>query len=119
MLTLSCVSLAARQAIRVGAMAGCSVIMMTAVYSTASAGGVALGGCIGGLGAVNCVVRWGEPGDPYIRIVPPPADAAERTHAAERDRKWEQRCKPVIAQDRYGVPRYEYAAAGCEFGVIE
>jgi hypothetical protein len=24
-----------------------------------------------------------------------------------------------VFQDRYGVPRYEYAAPGCEFGVIE
>ena len=119
MLTLSCVSLAARYAARIGAVAGCSIVMATGIYSAAYAGGIALGGCTGGLTAVNCVVRWGDPGDPYIRAVPPPADAAQRTQAAERDRKWEQRCKPVIAQDRYGVPRYEYAAASCEFGVIE
>jgi hypothetical protein len=93
--------------------------MMTSVCSTASAGGIAFGGCAGSRGAANCVVRWGEAGDPYIRVVPEPAGDAERSQSAERDRKWEQRCKPVIAQDRYGVPRYEYAAAGCEFGVIQ
>jgi hypothetical protein len=29
------------------------------------------------------------------------------------------RCRPSVRQDRYGVPRYHYAARGCEFGVIE
>ena len=119
MLTVSCVSLAARRAVRIGAAAAYSAIVATAVYGTADAAGMAVGGCAGGLGAVNCVARWGEAGDPYIRAVPPPTDDAERKRADERDRRWEERCKPVIAQDRYGVPRYRYAAAGCEFGVIQ
>lgn len=119
MLTLSCVSLAARCAVRIATAAACSVIIVTSVCNTASAGGIAFGGCTGGVGAANCVVRWGEAGDPYIRVVPQPAGEAERDQEAQRDRKWEQRCKPVIAQDRYGVPRYQYAAAGCEFGVIQ
>ncbi len=87
--------------------------------SVAYADGMAAGGCIGGGSSLNCIVRWGEARDPYIRTVPPAADEIERTHAAERDRKWEARCKPTIAQDRYGVPRYQYAAPGCEFGVIQ
>jgi hypothetical protein len=118
-LTLSCVSLTARYAVRIGTAAVCSVIMVTSVCSTASAGGIAYGGCSGGRGSANCVVRWGEAGDPYIRVVPQPAGEAERDQEAKRDRKWEQRCKPVIAQDRYGVPRYQYVAAGCEFGVLQ
>ena len=104
---------------RVGAAAAGSLIMMAAICSAACAAGMALGGCVGGGGALNCVVRWGEAGDPYIRTVPPPADETERTRAAERDRKWQERCKPVIAQDRFGVPRYQYAAEGCEFGVLQ
>jgi len=92
---------------------------MTAVSGATYAAGIAFGGCVGGGASLNCVVRWGEAGDPYIRTVPPPADETERTRAAERDRKWEERCKPVIAQDRFGVPRYQYAASGCEFGVLQ
>jgi hypothetical protein len=80
---------------------------------------MAVGGCVGGGGSLNCVVRWGKAGDPYIRTVPPPADEMERTQAAQRERKWEQRCRPIIKQDHYGVPRYQYSAPGCEFGVIE
>lgn len=92
---------------------------LIAIWTPAYADGMAVGGCIGGQGALNCAVRWGEAGDPYIRTVPEPANQAERTRAAERDHKWEARCKPIIRQDRYGVPRYQYSAPGCDFGVIE
>ncbi len=121
MLTLSCVrvALASRQAVLIGAAAILSIVAAATNSSAAYADGVAAGGCVGGGGSFNCVVRWGAAGDPYVRTVPQPADEAERTHAAERDRKWQDRCKPTIAQDRYGVPRYQYSAAGCEFGVLQ
>ena len=67
----------------------------------------------------GCVERHGEAGDPYVRTVPQPKDEIEKARATERDQKWLQRCRPIIAQDRYGVPRYHYAARGCEFGIIE
>jgi hypothetical protein len=51
--------------------------------------------------------------------VPQSENEAEKERATARDRKWIDRCHPTIAQDRYGVPRYHYAALGCEFGVIE
>jgi hypothetical protein len=120
-LTLSCarVALASRHAVRAAAAAVLAVVALATIWSAAYADGLAAGGCIGGGASLNCVVRWGEAGDPYIRTVPQPADEIERTRAAERDRKWEARCKPAIAQDHYGVPRYQYAAPGCEFGVIQ
>jgi hypothetical protein len=99
--------------------------ILIAISSVASADGIAVGGCVGGYGSffgrqngVNCVLRWGQAGSTNIRQVPE-ASGEERSLAAERDRKWQERCKPAIAQDRYGVPRYIYAARGCEFGVIE
>lgn len=100
---------------------GASLLIMavTTMCGAAHADGVAAGGCVGDWSSLNCVARWGDARDPYVRTVPQPADDAERNHAAERDRKWEARCKPTIAQDRYGVPRYQYAAPGCEFGVIQ
>ncbi len=121
MLTLSCarVALVSRYAARIGAAASLSVVAVATICSVAYADGIAAGGCIGGRSSLNCIVRWGDARDPYIRTVPPAADEIERTRAAERDRKWEARCKPTIAQDRYGVPRYQYAAPGCEFGVIQ
>lgn len=79
-----------------------------------------VGGCVGFLfGTRNCVTRIGPPGDPYVRLVPAPEGQAEQDRSAERDRHWMDRCHPTVVQDRYGVPRYRYAARGCEFGVIE
>jgi hypothetical protein len=40
----------------------------------------------------------------------------EAAEAAERERPWLARCKPAAEHDQYGVKRYRYAAAGCEFG---
>jgi hypothetical protein len=51
--------------------------------------------------------------------VPQPDNEADKERAAARDHKWIERCRPTIAQDHYGVPRYHYVAEGCEFGVIE
>jgi hypothetical protein len=78
-----------------------------------------VGGCVGAPGAVSCVLRVGPAGDPYVRTVPQAETDAEKASATERDQKWLQRCRPIVAQDRYGVPRYHYAAAGCDLGVIE
>jgi hypothetical protein len=88
-------------------------------WVSAHADKIIVGGCLGSPGAVNCVVRFGEAGDPYVRHVPEPDSQAEKIRATERDHKWQNRCRPVIAQDGYGVPRYHYAAIGCEFGIIE
>ncbi len=100
---------------RIGAAAAFYLV----TWSSAYADGMAVGGCVGGQGSLNCVVRWGEAGDPYVRLVPQPTDQAEKDRAAQRDQKWQERCRPTVAQDYYGVPRYRYSAPGCEFGVIE
>jgi hypothetical protein len=105
-------------AVRFGAARALSVIALGLIWSAAHADGLIVGCCVGS-GALNCVVRWGEAGDPYVRFVPVPANEEEKARSAERDHKWEQRCRPTIVQDGYGVPRYQYAARGCEFGVIQ
>ena len=43
-------------------------------------------------------------------------ERAEQAAAAERERRWLARCRPVVQQDQFGVGRYRYAAPGCEFG---
>ncbi len=76
-----------------------------------------VGDCIHSFGGLSCALRWGNAGDPYIRHVPGPRDAREEEDFAKHDRNWEKRCRPVVKQDEFGIARYRYAAAGCEFGV--
>jgi hypothetical protein len=45
-----------------------------------------VGGCVGGGYAVNCAMLWGSPVNPFVRIVPPPADPAEQDEATTRAR---------------------------------
>ena len=110
---------------RRAAFVGAAVLMLSAV-PLAYADELYVGGCVGagaagrgsGAGAFNCVLRIGPAGDPYIRTVPQPQNEADKARQAERDHRWVERCRPVVAQDRFGVPRYHYAAPGCEFGVL-
>jgi len=76
-------------------------------------------GSIGGYGNGGCVGPRRELVNPYVIPVPKPKTEKEVAEAAERDRLWVARCKPVIRQDQYGVRRYHYAAPGCEYGKYE
>ena len=116
MLTISCSTgaLVSRYAVRIGAAAALSVMS----FAAAGADELNVWGCVGSWHSVNCVARSGFATDPYVRIVPAPSKD-EQDQAAERDHRWEARCRPVIVQDRYGVPRYRYSAPGCEYGVVE
>jgi hypothetical protein len=72
--------------------------------------------CFGGSGMVSCVWQWGGNGTPGVISLDAARNERDAAEAAERDRKWAARCKPVVRFDRYGVQRYGYAAPGCEFG---
>ena len=107
------------------AFVGAAALVLSAV-PLAYADQLYVGGCVGAggaggrsrAGAFNCVLHIGPPGDPYVRTVPQPQNEADKGRQAERDHRWGERCKPVVAQDRFGVPRYHYAAPGCDFGVL-
>jgi hypothetical protein len=94
-------------------------LMAAAGISDARAQEIRSGGCIGGWHYFNCVTRWAPAGDPYVRSVPQSTDEAAGARTEERDRRWVDRCRPSLKQDRYGVARYHYAMPGCEFGVGE
>jgi hypothetical protein len=115
-LTFRCVSaaLASRSAAGIGA----AVLLSMTAFVSARADTLIVGGCTWAHGSANCVMHKGVAGDPYVRQVPQLTEA-EKARAAERDHKWIDRCRPVIQQDVYGVPRYHYSAPGCEYGVIE
>ena len=102
-----------------GAALALSAVLVT--EQAASAGGALTGSCLGSGRSVMCSIQWGElsGGIPHIIKVPRPATEEELAEARERDRRWADRCQPVIRQDRYGVGRYTYSAAGCEFGRLE
>jgi len=86
-------------------------------WTPAFAGHIEVSNCAGTWWMSSCVTIDKALGDAYVRRVPEPFSEADRSRAAERDRRWVARCRPVIVQDGYGVPRYRYAAPGCEFGV--
>jgi hypothetical protein len=46
----------------------------------------------------------------------PSADDRDSEQSSSRHQRWLTRCRPVLLVDQYGVGRYRYAAAGCEFG---
>jgi hypothetical protein len=91
-------------------------IVTLCVATLGHADGIIVGGCVGVRGSFNCAMKWGQPSDPYVRLVPHASSEAEIAKAQERDRDWMDRCKPVVAHDRYGIERYQYATRGCEYG---
>jgi hypothetical protein len=76
--------------------------------------------CVRTGGAATCTSIWrsglGGSAEPALWTPRAQRDAAA---SAERERLWLARCRPVAEFDRYGVKRYRYAAAGCEFGRYE
>lgn len=76
-------------------------------------------GCVGTRGSVSCVAAKGGRSNPHIIKVPEPVSDEERAAAEARDRRWTARCRPQVRQDGYGVPRYVYAAQGCEYGRLD
>jgi len=72
-----------------------------------------------GYGSDGCVEIRRELTNPYVIHVPPPQNEKDVADLAARERLWQARCKPVIRQDVHGVRRYQYAAAGCDYGKFE
>ena len=91
--------------------------------------------CVTSGGLLSCVTQWrfddgtgpasvrAVPGDATPRDAVPPAaaprDARAQAEAGERERKWRERCRPVVRQDAHGISRYHYSKPGCEFGKFE
>jgi hypothetical protein len=67
----------------------------------------------------GCVEIRRELSNPYVIHVPAPQAERDVAEAAEHERLWRARCRPVIRQDAYGMRRYHYAAPGCDYGKYE
>ena len=77
------------------------------------------GGSNSSYGADTCIEVRHELVNPYVIPVAPPQSEADYRTAAEHDRMWTARCKPVVRQDSRGIDRYVYAAPGCDYGRYE
>lgn len=94
--------------------------MMSAPARSEPGEGVHTWNCYGTRNMRSCVATYRKgPFNPHVINVPGPQSDGEREAAEARDRRWVERCRPVIRQDRYGMPRYSYAAAGCDFGHLD
>jgi hypothetical protein len=107
----------AEAASRATARIGTALVLSILVLTPARAGSVTSSGCVGAWASYNCAQVSAEGGNPYVRLVPEPLGESERGQVAARDRRWVDHCHPVVQYDHYGVGRYRYSAAGCEFGV--
>ena len=104
----------------VAALAGWAAVAMSAVPASAEVAERWSTHCVTSRGLHSCVDLWGPPGSiAKVIAVPGPRDEREAAAAAERERLWLARCKPVGRTDAYGVRRFWYAAPGCEFGRYE
>ena len=76
--------------------------------------------CVETRGLQSCITTFRRLNPtPQIIQVPTPISEQEIAEQQQRDRRWEERCRPTLRLDRLGVPRYVYVARGCEFGMLE
>jgi hypothetical protein len=92
-------------------------LSMMSAPARSQPGGVLTMSCSGG----SCVFAYRRGRfNPHVINVPVSRNAEANEAAEERDRRWAERCSPVIRQDRYGMPRYSYSGApGCEYGRLD
>ena len=121
LLALSMMAAPARpEAARTAAPKAAAATPIAAPQAIAPEDGVETSNCFDTRNMESCVTVYrGGRLSPHVIAVAQPASEAERTAAEARDRRWVTRCRPTIRQDRYGMPRYSYAAPGCEYGVLD
>jgi hypothetical protein len=111
-----------RPAVALAKFAILALLTLPTAPSPAVAGSVITGSCVGryGFGYSSCVTIFRKLNPtPHITRAPAATSEQEVAEFEERDKRWLERCKPVTKQDQFGVPRYVYAARGCEFGALE
>lgn len=102
------------------ALALLALSMMAAPARSEPSEGVYTTNCFDTRSTESCITTFrGGRLSPHVITVPAPASADALAAAETRDRRWAERCRPVIRQDRYGMPRYSYDAPGCEYGRLD
>jgi hypothetical protein len=106
-----------RRLTKAWAVTGPAFLMLALTFAPSHAGSIMTESCVGNWVSGTCVTTFGKRNPtPHIFRVPESISEQDRAEQIRRDQLWLARCKPVISQDRFGVPRYIYAADGCEFG---
>lgn len=99
---------------------GAALALAVAVLAASPAAAGQRGGsfsCVGSVGSVTCAGSYGDrSGSPHVIGAARADDQGAAKDMQERERRWVAYCAPTVAYDRYGVGRYVYAVAGCEFG---
>jgi hypothetical protein len=103
--------------IRFAATSLCLTFSFALSTSAVLADGIRNTTCISSSGAFACTTQWHRAS--ATQHLPWQIDPRETAAAKERERRWLARCRPIARQDQFGVSRYSYAAAGCEFGKVE
>ncbi|MPZ37526.1 MAG: hypothetical protein GEU95_05590 [Rhizobiales bacterium] len=100
-------------------LAALALLALSMMSAPARSEGVATFNCYGSRHTRSCVATFRR-GRVDTHVINVPGPVGDELAAAEaRDRRWFERCGPVIRQDRYGMPRYSYRAPGCEFGLLD
>lgn len=100
-----------------GAVAASATMLSVFNVPVAEAGSAAAN-CVGSPGSITCAAIWGGDGGGLGRVIHIPIARTDEERAAltDRDRRWASYCQPSLRYDRYGVARYTYTVAGCEYG---
>lgn len=96
-----------------------AILALPLMLSPARADGVRSRSCVGAGDSYTCVTSWRYGAKDSNTAAGPAPTPQELAESRNRERRWLARCRPVVRQDAFGVPRYHYAAAGCEFGKYE
>jgi len=75
--------------------------------------------CVGSGRSSACSLTWHRHSRTTEVLLWTPRAEREAREAEARDKLWLARCRPTTEYDQYGMKRFRYAAAGCEFGRYE
>ena len=96
------------------------VLSMMSAPARSQPAGVSTYNCYGTRNMTSCVETYRKGAfNPHVISIPGPQSDEERKATEARDRRWAERCRPMVRQDRYGVPRYSYGSPGCEYGRLD
>jgi hypothetical protein len=98
--------------------AALALLALSMMSAPARSEGVSTSNCYGRYTMRSCVHTY-RAGRINPHLITVTQSVEDRAAADARDKRWVSLCRPTIQHDRYGMPRYSYAVAGCEFGRLD